>query len=240
MKYFKLACLGLSSLAMVACNSDDNDSKTPSGPIVVTFANTDHGFKSIFSDYPVGEEDFYELSAEHTDIPSEGVPDDYKDKKGWKVFGNNHSDDLFMGIKAPVNGLDSGVLYKVSIQAEFLTNIQSGCAGIGGAPGESVYVKLAASTEEPINNVEDDYNRLNIDVGQQSQSGTNGLVVGDVSNGVDCGGEEAYVAKTVKTETTIDAMSNDEGQIWVLAGTDSGFEGVTSIYFTRLAITITE
>ncbi len=55
--------------------------------------------------------------------------------------GDNRSDDLFMFYKAHVGGLLPGASYFVRFEVEVATNVPMGCVGIGGAPGESVWVK---------------------------------------------------------------------------------------------------
>jgi hypothetical protein len=237
MKFRTIFAVACASLLTIACQSDNNNTRDISLPITFDFNDSDQAFVSIFSDYPVGEETFYELEAAHQDMP---VP--FEGNKGWKLSGNNHSDDLFMAIKAPIDNLESSRLYSVNLEVEFLSNAPQNCFGIGGAPGESVYIKLAASDLEPNNLTEDDMYRINIDKGNQSQSGTQGQTVGDINNGIDCGVESAfsYAGKTLKNETPIDVMSNENGEIWVLAGTDSGFEGKTTIYISKLTVTINE
>lgn len=222
------------SLLSIACQSD-NTTRDISQPITFDFNVSDQTFVSIFSDYPVGEETFYQLEAVYQDMP---VP--FADTKGWKLSGNNHSDDLFMAITGRIDNLESNRLYSVSLEVDFLSNSPQNCFGIGGAPGESVYIKLAASDSEPSNTIESEMYRINIDMGNQSQSGTQGRTVGNINNGVDCEVENAfsYASKTLKNETTIDVMSNNNGEIWVLAGADSGFEGLTTFYISKLTVTI--
>lgn len=224
------------SVLTMACESD-TQTKDISQPIVFDFAKSDAFFVPIFSDYPEGEEEFYQLDASHQDLPSP-----FEGGLGWKLTGSNHSDDLFMGIKAPITFLEANTLYKTSLEIEFLTNVPQNCLGIGGAPGESVYVKLAISQTEPSNELDNGLYRLNTDIGSQSQSGTEGHVVGNINNGLDCEEENAfsYTRQTLTTTQKIDVMSDQNGQIWIMAGTDSGFEGYTSIYITKLTVTISK
>ena len=55
---------------------------------------------------------------------------------------------------------------------DLATNVPAGLVGIGGSPGESVFVKAGASTVEPL--AEEDgsrYLRMNIDKGNQANGG---------------------------------------------------------------------
>jgi len=234
-KHISLLLVSLSCLSLIACHGSDNSKVEVDSTIVFDFANESHDFVGLFSDYPQGEEAFYQLEAKHQQLPEQ-----FGDKKGWMLAGNNHSDDLLMAIKGSVSGLRSQTLYSVSLELEFLTNVPSNCGGIGGSPGASVFVKLATSNVEPTNSLEDGYLRLNTDIGIQSQSGTEGVVVGDVANGIDCSQVSEFQAKVLATELPIDVMSDDQGKIWLLAATDSGFEGYTQIYITKLTATINQ
>ena len=134
----------------------------------------------------------------------------------------------------------SGILYKATLTVDIVTNISKNCIGIGGAPGESVYVKLAATKDEPVNELDNDMYRLNIDIGNQSQSGTEGLVVGNVANSIECGADEVYEKKTLSMSQSIDVLSDNDGKIWLTVGFDSGFEGNTEIFVTKLSANIVE
>ncbi|MGJ8678921.1 hypothetical protein [Paraglaciecola sp.] len=236
MTYKTFSLLALTTTSLFSCNNDEF-TRDISQPIEIDFAQSDRGFTPLFSDYPQGEEAFYQLDASH-----QTLPEPFAEKMGWKLTGNNHSDDLLMTISAPIDLLQSNTMYTVSLALEFLTDVPQNCFGIGGAPGESVYVKLGVSDTQPSNTLDNDMYRITTDLGNQSQSGTQGQTVGDINNGIDCEAENAfsYTAKTVQTSQAINVMSDDNGVIWVIAGTDSGFEGYTSIYLTKLNVTISK
>ena len=71
------------------------------------FSHDEEGWIGDFADYPKGEEGFYELLFEYSKLP---FPLD-QNKGALRVFGNNHSDDLFMFIKRKVSGLLSFHFY---------------------------------------------------------------------------------------------------------------------------------
>lgn len=242
MKKRTLLAVSIATIGLLACGSDNTNSdpigSTPGDPVVdfiYDFNAQEHNTGVIFSDYPKDEETFFELTSSYENLPST-----FSEVKGWKLSGNNHSDDLFMGIKIPVVGLLAGILYKATLTVDIVTNISKNCVGIGGAPGESVYVKLAATKDEPINELDNDMYRLNIDIGNQSQSGTEGLVVGNVANSIECGADEVYEKKTLSMSQSIDVLSDNDGKIWLTVGFDSGFEGNTEIFVTKLSANIVE
>ena len=231
------AILGASLMCslLAACNGSDNSAID--SPIEIDFAQDAQGFEAFFSDYPQGEEAFFQLMSKY-----DALPEEFGAKNGWYLAGNNHSDDLIMAIKGSISGFKANTLYSVSLDIEFLTNTPSNCVGIGGAPGESVYVKLAAANQEPDNDIEDGMYRITTDIGFQAQSGSEGVVVGNLASGIDCDEitDFSYHQKQLSTEFPIDVMSDDDGKIWLLAATDSGFEGFSSIYITKLTATFND
>ena len=193
------------------------------------------GWVGDFADYPnePGVEDFYEFQFLYSKLPS---PLNNSDG-ALKQSGNNHSDDLFMFVKKKITGLKANTSYSVDLEVEFATNAPSGAAGVGGAPGESVFIKAGAATIEPmkiLNNADNHY-RMNIDKGNQSSDGTNMKLIGDFANNTNL---DVYKLKLLKTTTPINVMSNSNGELWVIVGTDSGFEATTTIYYNRISVTI--
>src|SRR6202008_3825210 len=98
-----------------------------------------------FADYPVGQDASFELVADYRALRAEVGP-------GSALFisGNNHSDDLFMFYKRRVDGFIPGHVYRLRFGVVIGTEAPHGCTGIGGAPGESVWLKAGASTIEPM------------------------------------------------------------------------------------------
>ena len=236
MKAISMVAAGLGCLLLSGCEFYLNSkpgNKVPNAPLVFDFSEGALGFSPLFSDYPVGEEAFYQLSASLTSLPK-ALPEG----TAWRFYGNNHSDDLIMALRGRIDGLPANRLLKVSLSLKLATNVERGCGGIGGAPGESVYVKLASSTDEPVNNITRGYYRLRTDVGHQSESGTEGRVVGNLTNGEPCEGNNVWTSKTVTT--TFETATDSDGGLWVMALTDSGFEGISEVYFQQLTVSLSE
>ncbi len=183
-----------------------------------------------FADLPVDyDQSIYELGHDHRPLP------DGLEGSGIYVQGHNRSDDLFTFLKRRVDGLRPNTVYAVSVSIDLATNVQAGLVGIGGAPGESVYVKAGASTVEPLT-VEDGqgYLRMNIDKGNQSNGGEDMVVLGDVAH--DQVTDREYLLKTLdNTDLPLSVATDSEGQAWLIVGTDSGFEGLTQLYYARIS-----
>jgi hypothetical protein len=198
------------------------------------------GWRGDFADYPVGEEEFFELQAGIRPLPPElGVGG-----TGFYIQGNNHSDDLFMFLKrrlGPADGIEAGQRYVVLFTLEVASNAPSGCFGIGGAPGESVALTAGAFPREPVPVRGDDGHwRL---PGKDAQGSGPGSVsvVGTLANGVPCeqaGDPPGYVTLLRSHVLSTPVRANRAGELWLLVGTDSGFEGLTALYYQRIRVTL--
>ncbi len=185
-----------------------------------------------FADYPIGPDDsaFYELRFEYTNRPSNlGTP-----QKAIMLSGSNHSDDLFMFIKKKVNGLKPNTDYTVVFEVELASNALKNQVGVGGAPGESVYLKAGASDIEPKKIVDGDYYRLNIDKGNQANGGSDMMVIGNIA--VDTDEYNLITRNNANQYAPFMARSNGSGELWLIVGTDSGYEGVTTLYYTKISV----
>ncbi|MCC2606846.1 hypothetical protein [Planctobacterium marinum] len=221
------------ALLLAACGSDDNDEPTVPEPVVITteFNDGKQGWEAGFSDYPVDDEEIYELEAEIADLPDESGD------QGFRLKGMNRSDDLFMYLKGRVVGLHPNTDYTLHGSVSFFSNAGADCIGIGGAPGESVYVKMGATEIEP--EQLDFY--MNIDKGNQSQPGNDAIVIGNiVAEGANCEGT-AFGEKTLEValEDGFEVQSSASGELWIMIGTDSGYEGLTDMYYTEVHLTLT-
>jgi len=67
---------------------------------------------------------------------------------------------------------------------ELASDVPSNCVGIGGAPGESVYLKAGVSLVEPVPMLEGNDVRLNVDKGNQAGGGADASVIGNIANGL--------------------------------------------------------
>jgi len=202
-----------------------------------SFAGGTEGWTHGFADYPLGREQEWELVADHRPLPAP------LDGSNGAIYlsGNNHSDDLFMFIKRRVDGLTPNGRYRVTFRIELATNSPSGCAGIGGAPGESVYLQGGVAPVEPVAVPgDDDHYRLNVDHGGQGADGEYAIVLGNLANGdPDCDSPEYRLKLFDDPSRALDVTADAEGAAWLFAGIDSGFEGTTSTYVTSFAVRFT-
>jgi len=216
---------------LAGCEKDDN--LVEPKEFTFNFMNNTEGWSGDFADYPndPNVEDLYELEFSHSTLPSPLS----SNEGALRQSGNNHSDDLFMFVKKKLTGLKPNTNYKIDIEIEIATNVASGLSGVGGSPGEGVYIKAGASSNEPMKVLDnsDNHYRMNIDKGNQANGGANMKLIGDFANGTDL---NVYKLKNLKTTNPVSVMSNSNGEVWIIAGTDSGFEATTTIYYNRITV----
>ena len=195
------------------------------------FSSGDQGFTSGFADLPADyDPEFYNLVADHRNLPAEiGVG------KGLFISGINHSDDLWMFWKKKLTGLQPSTEYQVVLDVEMASNVAPGLVGVGGAPGESVYVKAGASQAEPLVAPDSEGQlRLTVDKGNQSTSGSAAAVLGNVAKENDDSDQYEILHRNNRSIQQ-SATSSADGSLWIFFGTDSGFESTTSLYYTHAA-----
>ncbi|MGM0555565.1 MAG: hypothetical protein ACQEVA_04210 [Myxococcota bacterium] len=217
---------------------------TGDGPIEVAydFANGAEGWTAGVADYSPNQSDTIDFRSGIEPLPDE-VADN--EETGFLLSGKNVSDDLAMFLTrqlGPADGIEAGRTYEVTYHLGFASDAPSNCVGIGGAPGESVYLKAGAAGIEPMAVEQDGDIRMNVDKGNQSSGGPNASVVGHIANGIPC--EDAidqgypYVSLERDHTHTEAIRADDQGRLWLLVLTDSGFEGETAIYYQRIAATL--
>jgi hypothetical protein len=142
-----------------------------------------------------------------------------------------------------VDGLKPETTYLVTFRIDLVTNVPGDMVGIGGSPGESVYVKAGATALEPL--VEEDasgYLRMNIDKGNQATGGKDIINLGHIAHpelGESAEGE--YKVKSLDNEgRDFQATTDENGSLWYIVGTASGFEGLTALCYSEISIALAE
>ncbi len=189
------------------------------------------GWSADFADYPTTDSLFYQLQWALARLP---VPLD-TNQYAIRISGNNHSDDLFMFVKRAISGLTPHTTYALTFEVELASDVATNLVGVGGAPGEGVTVKAGATLVEPVKVDSSGFYIMNIDKGNQSQRGEDMDTIGHVG-----------VTDTTTRFTLIERnnlgrpfyISTDaSGVVWFIAGTDSGFEANTTLYYNKVTLT---
>lgn len=124
----------------------------------------------------------------------------------------------------------------------FATNAFAGSFGIGGSPAESVFVKVGGAPQEPLSvpspSLGEGYMGLNLDKGNQNGGGRQAVQIGNVAK-TDGREDDRYAMKTLSnTSEPLTVNSDANGELWIFVGTDSGFEGTTTLYYTSINVTL--
>lgn len=198
------------------------------------FENGTDEWTGNFSDYQEGMD--IQAQFAHTALPKEIG----ENVHGLYISSSNRSDDVFMFIKKKLDGVDGikpNTTYHVNLQFDLATNVGTDLdVGIGGSPGGSVFVKAGATTIEPkpiLNSTQ--YYQTNIYYGNQSEGGIDAALLGDIFKNSESG---LFELKPFVRD--FEVTTDDKGELWLLIGTDSGYEGITSLYFTNIIVGLTE
>lgn len=211
----------------------------PPAPLTFDFSFAENlaGWEPAAADYAIDQEAAIDFAFGH-----ERLPDPLSDRRGMFLQSRNEADDVFMYAARLLDGLRPGTLYRIGVRLSFATDAPPGCSGIGGAPGEAVTIKAGASPRRPEPRLEQGMVRVNFDKGDQSEDGEEVVAIGHFAQeppGTDCLMPE-YRLKTLARESGGPQVRSDSsGRLWLVIGTDSGFEGITRIYFLDGRFTLT-
>lgn len=218
----------LSSLHFLSCEKESNGEKNIS--VNDDFESGNDGWMAGFADYSTAMDSAsLKFVSGVSNLPA---PLDTA-KKGFTIGASNISDDLFMYLKKQVTGLAPNKSYSFNFQLDIASDAPSNFFGIGGPPGEAVVVKVGASPAEPSTVLVNDFYEVNIDKGGNSDGGADMIVVGNVANGLD-----SIEYKMINRQGQFTATTDSSGNIWLIVGTESGFEGRTVLYYDRITVTV--
>jgi len=160
--------------------------------------------------------------------------------KGYYLAAHNNSDDVLTYVTRQLHGFVKNAQYNVTFELRYATDAGTGCAGVGGSRGDSVYM-VAAANYFNINTVQqpDLRYRVNLDRGNQGTSGTQGKVLGTQGvAGLGCAGG-TWASTTRKSSEPIVVRADTDGNFWIMLGADSGFEGTNAVYLQGATVNIT-
>ena len=226
-----LSCLILSVCLLLACQKKE----VPlTWNLRFTFDQSEEGWQPGFADYPEADRNIYELSAGHEALPNNLNAG----SKALRISGTNRSDDLFMFWKREVTGLVPNQRYSLAFELDLASQYPRNSFGVGGSPGAGVFLKVGASVIEPQPVLDEGgYWRMNIDKSNQAASGEDLKTIGDI--GIP-GETFAYrIIQRSNADETFGVTTNATGKLWLIVGTDSGFESTTTLYYDRIRVKLT-
>jgi hypothetical protein len=223
-------------LLCAACNLSSNDFYSVFS-VAFNFSDDPMGWTGDFADYPQGDSVLYELLFKHDTLPEN--LNNTGNRKALVLAGNNYSDDLFMFIKRKIAGLKPNTRYAILFNIQLASNAPTGAAGIGGAPGESVFLKAGMTTVEPAKVPEDGFYRMNIDKGNQAEGGADMVTLGHIGVAANTT-QYTVIFRNNSSVNPFIFQTNATGEAWIVVGTDSGFEGKTKLYYMGVEVLFNE
>jgi hypothetical protein len=141
--------------------------------------------------------------------------------------------------KKRIAGLPPNTPVMLTMEVQLASKYAEGLVGVGGAPGEGVTVKAGAVPFEPQAVVapREGWLRMNLDKGNQAVGGRDMLVIGNVAKPEDGNGNYVLLMRHLHGQPRTVTTGGD-GSLWLIFGTDSGFEGQTALYYARLTVWI--
>jgi len=238
-------------LPFTACNDEETiESKTvvietdfnKVASAKITLGETENlpstdGWSAVFAEYPDGGNEFYELNSGIKNLPE---PLD-QTKKAFMLSGNNHSDALQMWLVKQLSGLASESKYSIETEVELASKYPDGSVGIGGSPGNSVHLVSKFATKGYTlekGKSEGDNVQLVLKKVEAVPESVMNIDLGDVSIISD-----QYVYKLINRKKSSESnvvVTDKDGKLWAVVGTWSGFEGISTLYYTRIKFTLTK
>ncbi len=195
------------------------------------FGQSDNGWVADYADYSTVTDDI-QFESRWTGLPQ---PLD-GNRKSILMSSINRSDDVFMFLTKKLTGMQPNRDYQLIFTVELASAYPAQSLGIGGSPGSSVYLKVGATAIEPKKRLTGDFYEMNIDKGIQSEGGRDAVVLGNI--GIE-GDATAYKLITrSNTDAPFTVSANAQGELWLLVGTDSGYEGETTLYYSSIRVSL--
>lgn len=200
------------------------------------FSNGSDGWEGSFSDWYPPAENGWDFIFKRSGLPAPLN----EDLQSLQIGGTNLSDDLFMFLKRKITGLKPNTNYTIFFELEIASNAATDGIGVGGSPS-ALTIKAGSSINEPSSAfipARNLYQMQNIDKGDQTVAGRDVVILGNV--GVKAGQKEYALISRSNVAKLHYGRTNQKGELWVLVGTDSGFESRSILYYKSIKITLKE
>ncbi|MVM38222.1 hypothetical protein GO730_12635 [Spirosoma sp. HMF3257] len=218
------------SLIASSCQQDLNPVISPNILYQSNFQQNQDGWQADIADYSTQQQDM-RFESGWAALPS---PLDTT-RKSVRVSSMNRSDDLFMFLKKKLTGLQANTDYTLVFDIELASAYGTNSIGIGGSPGGSVFLKAGATATEPAKVLGDDFYTINLDKGNQATGGKDAVLLGNIGAGDDVTAYKLITRSNANNPLTV--RTNAQGELWLVIGTDSGYEGLTTLYYSAIRVT---
>lgn len=229
MKFFQAFC-GVSLFILAFACAPEQEVKVFTFSYL--FSDSVSGWTADFADYPV-DSTGYHLHFKHDTLPYNINPD--SSRYSLKLSGTNiNGDGLFMFIKRKISGLRPATTYEVLLNVRLASREPITNNDVDDTSGELVYLKLGALTEEPARIVVSDHYAVNLDKGEGDLGGDNMILAGNIGVAATTTQYTLITRNGGDNDNAILATSDEQGNLWLIVGTDSRFPGRTTVYYTQI------
>jgi hypothetical protein len=194
------------------------------------------GWSGDFSDYPLYREEDMGLESGFRPLPA---PFDTT-RKSYYIAGTNLGEDLFLFAKTRMENLREGTRYRLNFEATVAINSPDSCGSDSLTNRGEIYIKAGASFPEPVPIQDNDRDsvryRLNIDKGRYGHDGSNAVVLGSITSGSTCDPVHPYRLYNMESAGTVTVEADANGSVWIFIGTETSYNGRTSVYYTRFHV----
>lgn len=226
-KVVGLVVLGLFS----GCGEEENMSPFSILSETYDFSESTHGWEPGFAEYPSGPDSaLFELQYAYTDQVTQPL----LTKKSVMLSGNNLNKDLFMYLRKRITRLSPNTEYTITFNVELASTCNTLTTNASGA----VYLKAGAVELEPLSVNVGGYYRINVDKGNDAVSGEHLINLGDIITPETNAGYAVLARNNTMANSRYTARTNENGELWLVIGTDSSLEGKTTLFYTRVAVVL--
>jgi hypothetical protein len=192
------------------------------------FNESFHGWEFGFSGLPADKDSIY-TECKHTPQPTDLTAE----KNSIMIASSNPGSTVFMFLKKKLINLEPNAEYTVTFEIELASNLKAGTSSDGLLQSESVYLKAGATGTEPMSVVDGNEYRMNIDKGNQNESGSDMIVISGIAAASNA--EYTIIRRSNSFSTSpLVVRTNELGEIWLIIGIDSSYKGITTIYYTKI------
>ncbi len=254
MKTIVIMIMGVLAISFYSCKDEDVDRiDDPIGDETVelnyNFDSGDEGWDAGIAGFLIDEEDLYGFNVEQTTAPFD------EDEGVLKLSASNPNDHLFMYASKQITGLEPNTQYNINFTVELAslvvvdtTGFVTDTIGLGTdttgvdttgiytSINDTVFIKAGVANEELVTEADDfDFLQLvGIDIGEPGADGNDLVVIGSFPGDTT---DINVTLHTASTETPITAITNDDGDLWLLVGAES-FGTNTEIYIGSISVEI--
>ncbi len=217
------------ALSVTGCSSS-SDMELDLSSNVFDFNEGTHGWVYGFSDFPANSHDsiLFELAYKYEQVATNG--------KAISLGGNNRNKDLFFYIKRKLTGLQPNANFTITFEVDVLCPSRAQVT----TWGENIVLKAGASGVEPKSVIDAGNFEMNIDKGTNFESGLDMAIIGNLYNSEYSPDEYVTLSRgNTTSDAPFEAKSNAKGELWLVIGADSNYEGVCEVNFSKVSAVLT-